>query len=506
MTITRTGPGTAGRVRPRWAVAVAVVGQMLVLLDNTIVNIAVETLADPVRGLGATAVELTWSVSAYPLVFAAVVLFGGALTDRVGPRTVLIAGLLVLAASSTAAAFSDDAVQLVLARCCMGVGGALITPATLAVVTGCSTPAGRSRAIAVWASSGGVAVALGPVLGGVLLARFWWGSIFLVNVPVAALCLAGTVVFVPALAGHRRRALDPWGLLLSAAGMAAVVYGIVEGGEDTGWVSVGALLPLSLGLSLVTAFVVWQRMSTRPSFDVRLFGLAGFAGGSVALLLAFLGLAGQLFYCAFYLQGVRGLSAVLAGAVMLAAAAGIIPGNQVSPALARRFGARWTGGVALACAAATFGAYPLFGVATSLTWFVLMLLVQGFAIGVLLPLLTEQMMAVLPADMVGAGAAVNSATRPLGSTLGVAVSASLLVSGYRRGLMSAADGLSPGDRSRVEQSIAGARAVAAGLHRPDIAAAADSAYLHAMSVTSVWTALLTLVGAVVVVTTFPTRQ
>src|SRR5207302_3473696 len=168
----------AGVSRPWPAVAVAVLAQMLVLLDNAILNIAMDTLADPVRGLGASAGELAWAVASYSLVFAAGGFAGGALADRYGPRRVLIAGLLVLAVSATVAAFSVNATELILTRAFMGAGGALITPATLAVVTG--HPA-RTRAIAIWASAGGVAVALGPVAGGLLLSRFHWGAIFLLN-------------------------------------------------------------------------------------------------------------------------------------------------------------------------------------------------------------------------------------------------------------------------------------------------------------------------------------
>ncbi|GAA3525921.1 MFS transporter [Amycolatopsis ultiminotia] len=505
MTTTRPGPSATVAARPRSAVAVAVAAQMLVLLDNTIVNIAVETLADPVRGLGASAAELTWAVSSYSLVFAAVVLFGGALTDRIGARPALLCGLLVLAVSSTVAAFSGTASELVAARCFMGVGGALVTPATLAVVVRCSTPAGRSRAIAVWASSGGIAVALGPVLGGVLLARFWWGSVFLVNLPVAVACLIGAVLLVPRRAGHRQRAFDPLGLVLSGTGLAAIVYGLVEGGSNAGWGRAEVLTTLSAGVLLLLVFVLQQRFSAKPSLDVRLFAVAGFAGGSSVLLLAFLCLSGQLYYCAFYLQGVRGLSTVAAGAVMLAAAAGIIPGNQLSPFLVRRFGARRTVAVALAGTGASYAAYLLFDATTNLTWFVLMLLVQGLGIGVLLPALTEQMMAALPGPMLGAGAAVNSVTRPLGSTLGVAVLGSILAGAYRHGV-SAVPGLAPQQRDRFAQSIAGARSAATALGRPDLAAAADDAYLHAMAVAAGWTALLTVAGVVLVLIAFPTRQ
>ncbi|WP_156096263.1 MFS transporter [Amycolatopsis jejuensis] len=486
---------TAVTTGSRWAVAVAVAGQMLVLLDNTIVNIAVESLADPVRGLGASATELTWAVSSYSLVFTAVALVGGALTDRIGPRAALVSGLLVLAGSATVAAFSATATELVVARCFMGAGGALVTPATLAVVTRCSTPAGRSRAIAVWASSGGIAVALGPVLGGLLLARFWWGSIFLVNLPVAVACLIGVVLVVPGRGGHGQRPLDPLGLVMSGVGLAALVYGIVEAGD--GRFGFDVLAALAIGVLLLIAFVVQQRFSAKPSLDLKLFRRAAFGGGSAVLLLAFLCLAGQLYYCAFYLQGVRGLSTLAAGGVMVAAAAGIIPGNQMSPALVRRFGARLTVAAALTATGATYAAYLLLDQSTALVWFILLLFVQGLGIGVLLPALTEQMMTALPGSMVGAGAAVNSVTRPLGSTLGVAVLGSILAAGYRQGV--AVPGLPPDQQDRAAQSIAGAKA----LGRPEVAALADHAYLHAMSVTAGWTVLLTAAGVLITVFVFP---
>ncbi|GAB3961478.1 MFS transporter [Actinoallomurus acanthiterrae] len=492
--------------RQWWIVAVAVLAQTLVLLDNTVLNIAMETLADPVRGLGADASDLAWAVASFSLVFAAGSFAGGALADRYGPRRVLVAGLATLAVASMPAAFSTNAAELIAARAVMGAGGALITPATLAIVTRGTAPAVRTRAIAIWASSGGVAVALGPVVGGALISRFWWGAIFLLNVPVVAVCLVGAVLFVPALRYPERRPLDLPGLALSMLGLGLLVYGVIQGGRRLGWSSPATLTPLLAGLAVLAVFVLVQRARAGSALDVRLFTEPRFAGGSVTLLLLFFGLAGQLFYCAFYLQGVHGLSAPAAGAVMMAAAGGIVLGNQVSPAVTRLLTVRWTALTGILLASATFGSYVAFDAGTPVAWFVVMLVVQGAAVGLVVAPMTTEMMAVLPPAQTGAGAAVSAAMRPVGSTLGVAVLGSVLAAGYRRAIGPTVDGLPRRLRERALDSAEETRALARSLHRPELVAAADHAYLHAMRVTAVWTALLSLAGAVLVVGFFRPRR
>ncbi|MGV9848991.1 MFS transporter [Streptomyces sp. NPDC003442] len=499
------GRAVAASARQWWTVAVAVLAQTLVLLDNTVLNVAMETLADPVHGLGASAADLAWANASYSLVFAAGSFAGGALADRYGPRRTLVAGLTLLACASALAAFSDGATELIVTRGFMGAGGALITPATLAIVTRGTAPADRTRAIAVWASAGGAAVALGPVVGGALLTRFWWGSVFLVNLPVVALCLVGVALLVPGLRYAERRVLDPLGLALSVLGLGLVVYGVIRGGRPSGWTSPAALLPMALGLVLLAAFVVSQSRRAVPGFDVRLFTEARFAGGSVTLLLLFFGLAGQLFYCAFYLQGVHGLSTLAAGAVMSAAAGGIVLGNQVSPALSRLLTVRWCAVAGILLSSATFGGYLLFDADTPVAWIAGTLFAQGVGIGLVVAPMTAEMMAALPPRYTGAGAAINAAARPVGSTLGVAVLGSVLATAYRGAVRPALTELPPGPREKALDSAEAARAVARSLNRPELLAAADRAYLHAMYVTAAWTALLSLAGAVLVIGYFRPR-
>lgn len=496
---------TSRRAVRQWpVVAVAVLAQTLALLDNTVLNIALQTLADPVRGLGASSADLEWAVDSYSLVFAAGSFAGGALADRYGPRRTMMAGLSLLAAASALAAFSANASELIVFRGFMGAGAALITPATLAVVTRQTAPANRARAIATWASAGALAVAIGPLVGGALLARFWWGSVFLFNLPVAALCLAGAGILLPELRNPGRRVLDPLGAVLSILGLGSLVYGVISGGGQSGLLSPLTLAPLLIGAGLLTVFVLVQPRGAgqhRGTFgiDTRIFSEPRFSGGSVALLLLFFGLAGQLFYAVFYLQGVRGLSAFAAGGVMSAAAAGILGGNQLAPMLSRRLTARWCAVAGILVSSITYGAYVFFDARTSLILVAVILAAQGLATGMVVSPMTTEMMAALPPAYTGVGSAVSSLTRPVGSTLGVAVLGSVLAAVYRGAILPALGDVPARMREQALGSAQATRALAQSLHRPGLLAATNQAYLHAMDVTAVWTAVLSAAGAVLVI-------
>src|SRR5882757_39086 len=247
-------------VRPRsWAavLGVAVLAQTVAAMDSSVLNLAVKTLAGPVAGLGAGTGELAWAISAYTVVYAAAMFAGGALADRFGPRWALGTGLVVFMVTSALAAFSATPLELVLCRGGMGVGAALITPATLSVARRASDPARRPKAVAIWASASAVGIAIGPIVGGLLLSRLWWGSVFLLNVPVTAICLVGLALWVPRLHVDQRRPLDWPGLALSFGGLLGLVYGVIQIGGDVGWDSPSTLVPLVAGIVLLAAFAVW---------------------------------------------------------------------------------------------------------------------------------------------------------------------------------------------------------------------------------------------------------
>ncbi|GAA0287555.1 MFS transporter [Streptomyces turgidiscabies] len=484
---------------------------MLIWLDTSVLNVAVTTLADPVDGLGATPAELEWVASAYTLVFAGALFAGGALADRFGPRTTLLAGLGLFGAASGAGAFVSSPGWLIVARAVMGAGSALLMPATLSVIVQSTPEEKRTRAIAIWSSSSGLGVAVGPVVGGALLSNFWWGSVFLVNVPIVALCMAGVAVVVPELKAPRRRQLDLPGLALSVAGLGGIVYGIIELGNGRTWYGAHVLLPLLLGGASLTAFVAAQRRSPAPSLDVRLFRQPGFAAGSVVLLIAFMALAGHLFYAAFYLQGPRGLSPSDAGLVMIAAAIGIVLGSQASPAMSRRLTARWTVAAGVLATAVTYVAYAWLDGGTPIRLIVALLGIQGFGMGLVGTPVTAVMMSGVPPHLAGAGSALNSVTRQVGGTLGVALAGSILSGVYRSRmsdvteLPSSVRELSPSAAEQAGTSAEAARALAGSLRLPELATTADRAFLDAMYAATLSIAALALVGFAVAVVGLRTR-
>ncbi|MBV1939433.1 MFS transporter [Streptomyces sp. BV286] len=488
-----------GPSRPRAILVVVVCAQMLIWLDTSVLNVAVITLADPDRGLGATPAELEWVASAYTLMFAGTLFAGGALADRFGPRATLLAGLTLFGVASAAGAFATGPAWLVVARAFMGVGSALLMPATLSVVVQSTPPDRRTRAIAIWSASSGLGVAVGPVAGGALLSHFWWGSVFLVNVPIVALCLAAVVAVVPELKGPGRQVLDLRGLALSVLGLGGVVYGIIEFGNGQAWNGPHVLLPLLLGGALLAVFVAGQRSSPAPSLDLRLFAQPGFAAGSVVLLIVFMALAGHLFYAAFYLQGPRGLSPADAGTVMIAAAVGIVLGSQASPASSRLLSARWTVAAGILATAATYVGYLWFDGRTPILVVAALLWVQGFGMGLVGTPVTALMMSAVPSRLAGAGSAVNSVTRQVGGTLGVALSGSILSGVYRERMADAPlpggpKGLPPDAEEQARTSAEAARSLADSLRLPELAATADRAYLDAMYAATFWTAVLAFVG------------
>jgi EmrB/QacA subfamily drug resistance transporter len=488
-------------VRPRnWAavLGVAVLAQTVSAMDSSVLNLAVKTLADPVVGLGAGTGDLAWAISAYTVVYAAAMFAGGALADRFGPRWALSTGLVVFMVTSVLAAFSVTALELVLARGAMGVGAALITPATLSVALRASEPAQRPKAVAIWASAAAVGLAIGPIVGGLLLSRLWWGSVFLLNVPVTAICLVGIGLWIPRLRVEQRRPLDWPGLALSFGGLLGVVYGVIQIGGDVGWDSPSVLAPLVAGIVLLAVFAVQQSRSAAPSFDVRLFTRRRFAGGGLVLTVAFFGITGQLFYASFYLQDVLGLSPLGAGLAIAPTAVGILAGNLWAPALVRRFSVRRVASIGMIVAVATLASYLVFDASTPVVLFGFMMLVQGFAMGMVVVPATSAAMADLPTERSGAGSAVTSGLRQLGGTLGIAVGSTILSAWYRSELRPALTGL-PDDLAR--QALGSAQAalsVARTAGRPELTEAATSAYLHAMRITAGTSAVLCLSGLVLI--------
>jgi len=299
--------------RRRLVLAVMCLSLLLIVMDNTIVNVALPTLQ---RDLEASTSQLQWVVDAYILVFAGLLLTMGALGDRFGRRGALAVGLAIMGVASILSSFANSADQLIATRALMGVGGALIMPATLSIITNVFTDRReRAQAIAIWSATAGAAVAIGPVTGGWLLEHFWWGSVFLVNVPVVVVALVLGQLFVPTSRDPAARPIDVPGALLSIAGLMALVWAIIEG--PGGWSDPEILGGFALAAVLLAAFVLWERRTRYPMLDMAFFRNARFSAASAAIMLTFFAMFGSLFLLTQFLQSILGYTPLEAGIRLL---------------------------------------------------------------------------------------------------------------------------------------------------------------------------------------------
>ncbi|MBM7167670.1 MFS transporter [Streptomyces sp. G44] len=494
-----TASPTLPKSRQRLILAVLMLCSLVIWLDNTVLSTTLETLADPVRGLDAGPAELQWATGSYTLTFATLMFTAGALGDRFGHRTVLVTGLVVFAGASMWAAYASDAGQLIAARAAMGIGSALIMPANLAILMWTFSGPARASAIAISSTSAGAGMAAGPVLAGLLLGHFWWGSVFLVNVPVVALALIGIVLLVPDFRSPVPRPLDPAGMLLSISGLASLAYGLIRAGQVAAWGRTDVWAPIAVGVVLLAAFVLVELRIKAPSFDPRLLAQRTFGGGNAALGLLLFAMAAITFYSAFYLQGARGFSPMEAGAATLPTALGAVLGATLGARLVRHRPLRVVSGAALTVAALSMGAYGLLGPHTPLVLIELLLLVQGLSIGMVIGPVTAALISSLPLERAGAGSAVTNTVRQTGSVIGIAVGGTIMSIVYRRAIEPSLSAAPAPVRDRARVSAEQARHVATETHRPALARAADDAFVHAMHVGAVWVMLIALLGAAVLV-------
>jgi EmrB/QacA subfamily drug resistance transporter len=494
----------AGHPR-RWAIlSVLVVSLLVVVLDNTVLNVALRTIADPVRGLGASQSELEWAINSYTLVFAGLLFTAGVLGDRYGRRAVLLIGLALFGAASLVSSYAQDPGQLVAARALMGIGGAAVLPATLSIISNVFDPRERGRAIGIWAGSVGLAVAVGPVVGGLLLEHFWWGSVFLINVPIVIAGIIAAILIVPESRDPSPGRIDLVGVLLSIAGLVVLVYGVVDGG-DHGFGRPAAWGSILGGLAILAAFVSYERRIAFPSLDVRLFANPRFSAAVAAVGLVFFAAMGSMFFTAFYLQLVRGYSPLRTGLLMVPFAVAQMIFAPRSSAMVRRYGPRAVMAVGMALGMVSLGMFA-FVTATTPVWIVAALaFLQGVALANVMPPATESVMSSLPREKAGVGSAVSNTIRQVGGALGVAVLGSVLSASYRGSVTPYVAGLPVPARATAAESISGGYAVAAriGAAGRTLIGHVNDSFVHAMHYAAIGSAVVCLVGLVVVVIWLP---
>jgi len=493
-----------GHPRRRAILAVMCLSLLIVVIDNTILNTALPTLA---RVLGASTTGLQWITDAYTLAFAALLIMGGALGDRFGRRNALIAGLVIFAAGSGWAALSGDTSMLIAARTVMGVGAAFVMPATLSILTAVFPARERAGAISAWSAIAGVGIVVGPTLGGFLLAHFYWGSVFWVNVPLAAVALVAVLSVVPRLAGHRSDGgrLDTLGAVLSAGAMLAVIDAVIEG-PNRGWTSAVTLGELAAGLVLIAAFVYRELHVRNPLIDVRIFRHRAFSAASSAIGLTFLALFGSLFALTQYLQLVHGYSPLSAGVRALPFAAAVMVTAPISSRLVARLGLRLVIPAGLAAMGGGLLMLTQVTPTTSYTFLAIGVAIMGAGMGLVMAPAGESIMSVLPARYYGAGSAINDTVQELGGSLGIAVIGSIVASSFRHSLDAA--GLPAALLGPARSSIAATDATAAhaGPLAVRVLELGHQSFTSAMTTGFTVAGIIAVGGALIIATALPRHR
>jgi EmrB/QacA subfamily drug resistance transporter len=415
--------------RRRWAIlGVLVLCLLVVILDNTILNVALKTIQND---LDASQSQMQWAVDSYALVFAGLLITWGVLGDRLGRKRVLLIGLLVFGAMSALCSFAASSGELIAFRALMGIGAAAVQPQTLSIIQNVFEPKERAKAIGIWAGASGMAIALGPITGGLLLKYFWWGSIFLVNVPIVIAAVVGIVLLVPESKDPAPGRLDPSGVLLSIVALVVLVYGVIEGGNSNDWLAWNTLGAIVLGVALLAVFVWTQARSTHPTIDVSLFKNRHFSSGAFAIAMTFFALQGSTFYLAYYLQAIRGYSPLLAGTALVAVALAVMIAAPMSTKLSAQFGQRVVTGVGLTVFGLALASY-LLATQTMPIWTIELVLVGfGLGMGLTMSPATDAIMSAVPREKSGAGSAVNNTVRQVAGALGVAILGSIVAVSFR---------------------------------------------------------------------------
>jgi len=490
-----------------WVLAVLCTSLLIVSVDTTILNVALPVMA---RTMHASTSQLQWISDAYAIVLAGLLLVMGSLGDRVGRKKVYMAGLAAFATFSALAAWSGSPDRLIATRALMGVGAAAIMPCTLSLLINVFTePDERGRAIGIWSGTTGLGVAVGPLAGGWLLNHFWWGSVFLINVPIVVVALLGARFLVPDSRDVSAKAPDPVGAGLSVAGMSLVLWGVIEA-PSWGWRSSGVLGSIAAGLFTLGCFLGWEHHSSHPMLELSLFSARRFSVAVAAMGAVLFGLMGSLFLLTQYLQFSLAYSPFAAGLRTAPIAGVVLVVAPMSMVLVRLVGTKPVLGAGMACVAlgmvllwrtTVHGTY-----AEALPAFLLL----GVGAGLSMAPSTDSVMGTLPLPRAGVGSATNGASLQLGAALGIGVLGSILNTRYQHRLaplLRAARVPGPVNRL-ISGSLGGALTVA---HRvggglgATLSAAARAAFVSGMDLAMMAGAVVVASGAVLVVLALPNR-
>lgn len=459
---------------------------MVLVVDNTVLNLAIPSL---MRDLSATPADVQWIIDAYILAFAGLLLTAGSLSDRFGRRKVLLIGLVLFGLASLLATLAENPWQLIACRGLMGVGGSLLMPSTLSLLFTVFPPEEQRKAMAGWSMVAMVGVIAGPTVGGVLLEHFWWGSIFLLNVPIAVVAIIGAVVMIPESRGPARD-VDPGGAVLSIIGMAALVWAIISIPAH-GFLSAKVLGGLVIGVAGLIGFALWERRSEHPMVPLELFKNRNFSGTSFSIVLLSFTAGGLLLALTQYLQFVLGYSPLKAGLGLIPYAASAMLFNGLGATLGKKVADRTLIAVGLVIIAAGFGILTQVSATSGYGLLIVGLLVMGVGGGLAGPAAYTLLMQSVPAEHRGVGSAMNDTVQQAGAALSVAVLGSVLAGAYSSSLP---DSVPEAARKSIADTLA---------LGPDFVAAARGAFTDAMSIAMTAGAVGAVAGALVAAIALP---
>ncbi|MFJ4186356.1 MFS transporter [Kitasatospora sp. NPDC089509] len=497
--------------RRRWAILwTLVLALLVVVLDSSILNVAMKTIATPAPiGLGATQSDLEWAINSYTLVFAGLLFTSGLLGDRYGRKRALVSGMVIFGAASLLCSMSDSPGQLIGYRGLMGVGAALAMPATLAILMNVFEREEQPKAIGIWAGAVGLAIAIGPITGGVLIEHFWWGSVFLINVPIAVVAVVAMAILVPESKDPNPGAMDPVGVLLSIVGLVALVYGVIKSGELADFTAFAAWGPTALGVLALAAFVVYERRIPFPALDVSWFRNKVFSASVAVVGVIFFALMGVSFFGVFYIQSVRGYSALQSGLLMLPLAVAQLLFAPRARLVVERFGVAATAAGGMLLVAVGLAGYVVMTATTPIWVLIVLGLVMGAGMAHVMPPVTVAIMSSLPREKAGAGSALNNTFRQIGGSLGVAVLGALLSIVYRDGMTDTLTRLPENLREKAGESLESTRAIADAIPEGKgqaLIAPANDAFIHAMHVVASVSVGISLVGVLIAWFLLPRRS
>jgi EmrB/QacA subfamily drug resistance transporter len=495
----------------RWLILpVLCLSVFLVVVDNTIVNVALPTLN---RHLGASITSLQWIVDAYSLAFAGLLLAGGGIGDRLGRKVTMQVGLVFFGIFSLAAAASHSTGTLIASRALMGVAAAFIFPASLAILTSVfEDPAERQKALGIWGAVSGIAVAFGPVVGGALLEHFWYGSIFLVNVPIVIVTVLAGHFLIPRLPRIHQHPFDLRGVLVSTAGVTALVLAIIEG-PQWGWTATGTIACFAVAAVLLTAFTLLELRTEGPLLDVRVFKIPRFTGAAISISVAFYCLFGFIFLITQYMQFVKGYSTLSAGVHTLPFAIVAAIFTPLGAVVALKVGSRAVVTTGLLLMGGGLLVAALNSYASTAYWGPILVSMVLLALGLsaITAPTAEAVMGSVPNEQRGAAGGVNNTTRELGGTLGVAVFGSVFASSYAPKVMNAFRPLPipAGPKAESHQSLAAALTVvgrAPHAVRPALESIVFSATHSGIEAASLAGAAVAVLGALAAFRLLPGRK